>query len=275
MKLKVSKYLTDKSIVLLRVCEGNLLISFKPMELRRPGFCLTKRLDHLGLIIDGNRRYSKKTGATLENAYKIGAKKVYDTIHYVFGKAGIKELSIYALSYDNLSRTPEEVLPILKMQKASFDQWISDPFFDEKKIRIKFVGEMNLLPLDLCETCAMLEKKTAANDAFNLNILIAYMGHREISEAVERGLKNDSLSMTDRSARIKEVERCIDENLDVTRPVDLIIRTANGFRLSGFLLWQSEYAELAVLAKLWPEVEIGDIERAIAEYINTDEKHGL
>jgi tritrans,polycis-undecaprenyl-diphosphate synthase [geranylgeranyl-diphosphate specific] len=230
-------------------------------------------LGHLGVIIDGNRRYGKKSSMKLDEAYRRGAEKVYEVVRHVFERTGIREISIYALSHENLLRRSEEVDAMLRIQKQAFDEWISDPFFWEKGIRIKFVGDRSMLPPDFRESCDALEKKTSGNIDRTLNILVAYGGRREISSAVESIIREAVENRSD--GRRMDVETLISENLCVNSPVDLIIRTGGGHRLSGFLLWQSDYAEIVAMDKLWPEVEMEDIDRAIVEFCSAKTKRGL
>lgn len=237
---------------------------------------MDNRVAHLGLIIDGNRRFSKKYGGSLNEAYALGAQRVYEVIRYVFTKCGVKELSIFALSYDNLTREPDEVQPILEAQKETFDRWATDPFFEREKVRIRFAGEMSLLPKDMQESCQILEKKTAAHDGHSLNILLAYSGQREISMAAEHARltfngKEKTLSETESTSLM---EKEIQKNLQVQTPVDLIIRSGSEFRLSGFLPWQSEYAELYSVNKLWPEMTVLDILTALTYFNKRKRNNG-
>lgn len=229
-------------------------------------------LNHLGIIIDGNRRYATKQGIGLGEAYKIGAQKVYDVVRYVFTNTSATQISIYALSQDNLSRTPEEVEAIMDVLKTAFDGWAADPFFVSSGIRVKFVGNVGKLPESLRGSCKALEEKTSKCNSKTLNMLVAYMGHREIGAAVEKAMKSAAAGGTN---AIRSIESLISEHLEIKEPVDLVVRTANAHRLSGFLPWQSEYATLIAIDKLWPEIETGDVEQAIAEFKGGDAKHGL
>lgn len=229
-------------------------------------------LRHLGVIIDGNRRYSKRHNLSFEEVYELGAKKVYEVIRFVFQETSIPELSIYALSYDNLLRKSVELDTILKVQKEEFDRWASDPFFQENGIAIKFSGELEILPKEILQSCVNVMQKTSQNNKKTLNILIAYFGNKEIIRAVEKILKGRQLN--ENNDANPDVEQLIKENLSVKTPVDLIIRTGGGGRLSGFLPWQSDYAELYKLDKLWPEIELQDVKDAIAYYDKLEQKHG-
>lgn len=227
------------------------------------------KLNHLGVIIDGNRRYAEKEGLGLCKAYLNGADKVYAVVRHVFDKTDIGEVSVYALSYDNLLRKSDELDAILKIQKAAFDKWAGDPFFKERGIRVRFIGDRNLLPSGFRESCEGLERATCGNGDRSLNILMAYVGRKDISSAVKKAF------LTAENLNEIDIERRITENLEVKNPVDLVIRTAGGHRLSGFLLWQSDYAEIIALDKLWPEVEMEDIDRAIERFRNGKTKRGL
>lgn len=235
------------------------------------GYILANQIKHLGIIIDGNRRYSKKTKLPFKEVYKIGANKVYDVIRFVFEKTDIQELSIYALSYDNLLRKSPELDAILKTQKEEFYKWAEDPFFSENGIRVRFIGELNTLPTDILKSCILVMDKTLKNNKKTLNILMAYFGSMEIARAVERILRRKNF-YSDREH--ENMRNLIQQSLEVKKSVDLIIRTGGGSRLSGFLPWQSEYAEIYVTKKLWPEIEESDIEEAINHYNELEVKKG-
>lgn len=230
-------------------------------------------LNHLGVIIDGNRRYAKNRGMGLEEAYALGADKVYEVVRHVFGETDVREVSIYAISYENLLRKSNEVDAMLNIQKQAFDDWAKDPFFEEKGVRVRFVGERNTLPAEFLGSCEALERITSGNKDRTLNILVAYAGKREISSAIRKMLRDAAPNESDVAGM--DIEMLIAENLSVRKPVDLIIRTAGGHRLSGFLPWQSDYAEIIAIDKLWPEVEMEDIDRAMIRFCSSKTKHGL
>ena len=232
---------------------------------------MSGQIKHIGIIIDGNRRYSKKNNMSFEEVYKLGAKKVYEVIRFVFDQTDIAELTIYALSYDNLLRKSKEIDTVLNVQKEEFDGWAVDPFFKEKDIRVRFVGELNILPREVQASCTKLAEQTAKSEGKTLNILLAYFGDKELVRAVENIIKlKDSLG----KGKELNIEELVWQNLSVKHPVDMIIRTGGGSRLSGFLPWHSEYAELYTLDKLWPEIQISDVKDAIAYYQGLEMKKG-
>ena len=116
-------------------------------------------------------------------------------------------------------------------------------------------------------------EKTSNNKGKTLNLLMAYFGSREIVLAVERILKHKNIFANGNGKNI-DVQDLIQQNLSIKEPVDLIIRTGGGARLSGFLPWQSEYAELCTIKKLWPEIETKDIQETIEHYNAVEMKRG-
>lgn len=234
-----------------------------------------QRIIHVGIIIDGNRRYAKREGLGGMEAYRLGAQKVYEVINFILGKTNITELSIYALSRDNLLRKSDELNPIIEAEKVAFDSWYADPFFEQNGIKVKFVGDLSLLPESVRETCAKLQSKTQNYGKKRLNILIAYIGHHEISSAFHNVLDIHEIHKSKGMYLDKaQTHKLIEQNLQVTTPVDLVIRTAGEHRLSGFLPWQTQYAEYYTIDKLWPEVEIEDIRKIVSEFEKKEVKRG-
>ena len=234
-----------------------------------------KKIVHVGLIIDGNRRYARREGLDGKQVYALGARKVYEVIKFVLGSTEVTELSIYALSRDNLLRKSVELNAVIMAEKDAFNQWYKDPFFEEKSIQIKFVGDLALLPETVRESCARLQGKTEKYNLKRLNILIAYMGHHEISSAFHNAIDTHDINRSKGIVLDKsKTHELIEKNLQVTTPVDIVIRTANEHRLSGFLPWQTQYAEFYTINKLWPEVEIEDIRLIINEFESKEAKHG-
>lgn len=286
MNLRERHTRVEEKTVLLTVevsgAGGDVLVRSNAGDAVQPGISVKARanrieysceVNHLGVIIDGNRRYAKGNSMELEKAYTRGAEKVYETIRHIFGDTSIREMSIYAISYENLMRKSDEVDAMLRIEKRAFDDWAGDPFFKERGIRIRFVGERDTLPADFLESCEALERMTSENTERTLNILVAYAGRREISSAVRKILRDAASNGTETESM--DVEMLIAENLSVKEPVDLIVRTAGGNRLSGFLPWQSDYAEIIAINKLWPEVEMDDIDQAIIRFCNGKTRHGL
>lgn len=234
--------------------------------------------NHVGIIIDGTRRFARENKMPLQRVYELGAEKVYNTLKCLFSDFDVNEISLYAFSYDNLRRTSKERDAVFSVQEKEFTKWLNDPFF--KNIRVKFVGEYINIPYSLFMTCSHLEEETKENKDKKLNILMGYLGHREVANAVRKVLIAENwstlagilkLNMSDAVTILSEK---IQEKLDITTPIDLLIRTGGDLRTSGFPPWQIEYAELWFINKYWPAIEREDIENAIKDYSKRERRKG-
>jgi len=233
-------------------------------------------LKHLGLIIDGNRRHSKKYGMSLMDAYRLGAFKVRVALDWIFNEFKIPELSIYALSHDNLNRPLIQLSPVFEVQAKEYEKWLKDPFFDDNRLQVSFYGDFGKLPQYYVDACKKLMEKTKDYEKKKLNILVGYNGQREIAAAFRRWLdthkeKNvaqligalDAMGKPDGTGHLRDT---LWKHMNVQSPLDLLIRTGSSIRTSGFLTWQSEYAEIHGIPKLWPEVTKEDIDNAINNF---------
>ncbi len=242
-------------------------------------------LKHLGLIIDGNRRHAKKYGMSLKEAYRVGAFKVRLALDWVFTEFKIPELSIYALSHDNLNRPFVQLSPVFHVQAKEYEKWLSDPFFENSGTKVSFYGHFGSLPSYYIDSCKKIAEKTKDCAKKKLNILVGYNGQREIAAAVRKWLENQrektvaqvigELDAADPPANgVGHLRNHFWKNMDVQTPLDLVIRTGLGIRNSGFLTWQSEYAELYGIQKLWPEMTKEDFTVAIENFKKQPRKRG-
>jgi tritrans,polycis-undecaprenyl-diphosphate synthase [geranylgeranyl-diphosphate specific] len=213
-----------------------------------------EKLEHLALILDGNRRYAKKKNLPGWKGHEAGAEKVEEVLDWC-RESGIKELTFYALSTENLNRDEKELNKLFELIKKRFKKFKDDKRIEENKTKIKFIGDLSLLPKDIKDTCNEVEEKTKNYNNYKLNFCIAYGGRLELIHAFKklRGKKEIT-------------EKDIQENLWLSSEPDLIIRTGGRKRLSNFLPWQSTYSELLFLNKLWPEFSKEDLEKAIEDF---------
>ena len=208
---------------------------------------------HVGLILDGNRRWAAARNLKPWYGHKIGAKKVWDLIRWC-RELGIKTLTIYAFSLDNFKRPQREVNEIFNIFREELQKLKNNDQVKRESIRIKFIGRLNLIPKDLQEAMKELEEVTKNNNSLTVNIAIAYGGKGEIVDAAKK--------IAEKVMKGELLPKDINENLfqkylytsHLQNPdVDLIIRTSGEKRLSGFLLWQSAYSELVFLDVYWPD----------------------
>ncbi|MBI5228814.1 di-trans,poly-cis-decaprenylcistransferase [Candidatus Micrarchaeota archaeon] len=229
------------------------------------------RLNHIAAIPDGNRRYKEKHGLSFEQAYLKGFQKVEEVLSWA-EKENVGEMSFWALSLENFSkRSTLEKKIIFKLMRKEAEEAIRSKKFIEKNVNVVFFGRLELLPSSLVETLKKLEFQTADKDGFRLNIGIAYSGKDEIVQAarsIALDLKNGRVSENDFN------DETFRRYLYLPVSPDLIIRTGNVQRLSGFLQYQNAYSELYFSPKLWPEFSREDFKDAVDFFYNTERRFG-
>ncbi|MEM3841541.1 MAG: polyprenyl diphosphate synthase [Candidatus Micrarchaeaceae archaeon] len=224
---------------------------------------LTQIPYHIGIIPDGNRRWAKISHINMLKSYNIGIKKAVECAAWA-GKLGVKVITAWALSKENLNnRSKNEINTLFKLYtRAAYSKSIRR-IIDSNNIKVRPVGELNLIPAKAKKALSDLAKHTAKNTGPILNVLVCYSGKDDILHAFSR--KGDADS--EKALKRRMVSRSIPD-------LDLIIRTSGEMRLSGFLPLQSTYAELYFTNKYWPEVEKEDIEAAIKEFSGRKRRFG-
>jgi tritrans,polycis-undecaprenyl-diphosphate synthase [geranylgeranyl-diphosphate specific] len=225
---------------------------------------------HVGIILDGNRRFSKKLMLKPWMGHEWGAKKVEKLLSWA-AEIGIRELTLYAFSIENFNRPKEEFDFLMNIFRKEFDKLIDDPRLKEEGIRINVIGRLFMFPKDVEEKMHILVEKTKDNSKYIVNFAMAYGGRAEIIDAtkrIAREIKEGKLDIENIN------EKLFSKNLYTDSEPDLIIRTSGEKRISGFMLWQSSYAEFYFLDKLWPEFEKEDLLKAIEDYSTRDRRFG-
>ena len=213
---------------------------------------------HIAIILDGNRRFAKKLMLEPWKGHEYGKEKVEQILDYA-KDLGVNEITFYALSVENIKNRPKNELEYLYKIFREMFRDIDKEKINKNKIKMRFIGNLSLLPQDLKEQCEKIEQETKDNDNFIVNYAVAYGGRQEIIEAVKKILKN----------KIKEEdvnEETIENALYMKDQPDLVIRTGGEKRTSNFLPWQSAYSELIFLDKFWPEFEKQDLINCIEEF---------
>ena len=225
---------------------------------------------HLGIIIDGNRRFAKRLMIKPWKAHEWGARKVEELLNWC-KEFKIKELTIYGFSIENFNRPKEEFEFIMDLFRKEFSALLIDKRVDEDKIKINFIGRIEMFPKDIQELMAKNMNRSKNYDNFIINFAMAYGGRAEIIDATKKiaeQVKKGELDLNDIN------EEVFKKNLYLESEPDLIIRTSEK-RLSGFLLWQGVYAELEFLPdKLWPEFEKKDFIKCLEEYSKRERRFG-
>jgi tritrans,polycis-undecaprenyl-diphosphate synthase [geranylgeranyl-diphosphate specific] len=227
---------------------------------------------HIGIILDGNRRFAKQQGQDAKFGHTIGAQRVEEVLDWCF-EAGIKVITIYAFSTENFSRKKHEVKHIMAIAQERFETIARSEVVHRHRVRVRAIGQFSLLPSSLLTAIRQAEQVTADYDSFHLNVAIGYGGRTEIVDAIKRiavKVQSGDLDPTLIS------DSTVEEHLYTAGIADpeLIIRTSGEERLSGFLLWQSAYSELYFADIFWPEIRKIDFWRAIRTYQQRDRRFG-
>lgn len=223
--------------------------------------------NHLGIIIDGNRRWAKKKGLPSFYGHKKGLDNVKKISDYALEK-GVKILTLYAFSSENWSRTKKEVEYLMKLLGNTLsDKSIKD--LNEREVKLRVIGEREKLPKILQELIEKAERETKDNKKGILNLAISYGGRPELVNAIKKIIKTGVPAN-------KITEEVVSENLwtEGLPDPDLIIRTGGEVRLSNFMTWQSAYSELYFTKKPWPAFTIKDLDKALNNYNHRHRRFG-
>jgi len=232
---------------------------------------------HVGLILDGNRRYARAYGLPDPlDAYGRGAEKLDDLLEWC-RQLGIPAVTLWVLSTENFRRSAGEIGRILGAVESKLARLADDRRVARLGVRLRAVGRLELLPDSTLAAIRAVEAATAAHQALTLTIAIAYGGREEIADAVqaflrERAKRGETLEETIESVTPEAIGRYLYAP-DLPDP-DLIIRTSGEVRLSGFLLWQSASSEFYFCDVHWPAFRKIDFLRALRAYQDRERRFG-
>jgi tritrans,polycis-undecaprenyl-diphosphate synthase [geranylgeranyl-diphosphate specific] len=223
--------------------------------------------------MDGNRRYAEETlKADAKQGHLKGREKLEEVLDWCL-TLGVKVLTVYAFSTENFSRKEDEVEFLMDLLEKTLISFAEDERIHEKHVRLKAIGDIDMMPQKVIDAVRYAEEKTSAYSDFHFNMAIAYSGRQEIKDAIK------SIARKVRSGEL-EIED-IDESL-VSRHMyhpglpdpDLVLRTSGELRVSNFLLWQLAYSELYFSDVYWPGLRRIDFMRAIRSYQKRTRRFG-
>jgi short-chain Z-isoprenyl diphosphate synthase len=232
---------------------------------------------HVGLILDGNRRFAIEKGLkNVAEGHRMGADKLDEVLSWC-EQLKIRNITVWVFSTENLSRSQEEVKELLRVIEWKIQQLAKDPFTHKRRMRIKAIGKMELLPETTRRVIKEAEEATRDYENLSLNIALGYGGRQEIADAFKdlvRQKLSNGVSMEDIVGDITpdEIGRHL-YTLNLPDP-DLLIRTSGEIRMSGFLLWQSAYSEFYFCDVYWPAFRKIDFLRAIRSYQQRERRFG-
>jgi len=221
---------------------------------------------HIGIILDGNRRWARAKGLPTFEGHRQGFENLKKISQYAFDK-GIKILTVYAFSTENWDRDKQEVAYLMGLFRLLVNKEINS--LTKQGIKVNFFGRIEDFDKDLQKSIAKAQAKTKAGKNGILNICLSYGGRDELVRAfrkiVSQGINADKIT-----------EDLISKHIDSAGlpDPDMIIRTSGEQRLSGFLTWQSIYSEFYFPQIDWPAFSSRDLDLAIEEYNNRQRRFG-
>ena len=226
---------------------------------------------HVGVILDGNRRWARTVGAARATGHRAGADKIQELLGWS-EEAGVEVVTLWMLSTDNLSRSPEELSELLAI--------ITDAVADlarTRRWRLQVVGALDLLPAEATAALKRAEADTADVRGLHVNVAVGYGGRREITDAVRSILREHAAngSSLEELAEAFDVGHIAGHLYTRGQPdPDLVIRTSGEQRLGGFLLWQSAHSEFYFCEAYWPDFRHIDFLRALRSYAARERRLG-
>jgi undecaprenyl diphosphate synthase len=223
-------------------------------------------LNHLAIIMDGNRRWAKNQGLLSVEGHQKGYEKLKEVMKWCLKKE-VKTLTVYAFSTENWNRSEDEVNFLMTLFHKALTEELNE--FHSQGIKLNVIGTRQRLSTKIVQAISEAEELTKNNTNGTLNLCINYGGRLEIVEAVrkimEQNIKPEDLN-----------EKMITDNLWMAGQADpdLIIRTSGEQRLSGFLPWESVYSEFLFLDKHWPDFGEADFDQAMEDFNNRHRRFG-
>ena len=211
---------------------------------------------HIGIILDGNRRWARSKNLMPWDGHKAGFDKLKDLFEAA-KEAGIKELSLYCFSIQNFARDKKEVDFLMDIFAKAAKDLLKNKKIHENKVKIRFIGRLYMLPEKVQKAAKEIMEATKDYSDYIVNFCVAYGGREEVVDAVNKIIK-DGVDKAD--------EETFANYLYIQSSPDLIIRTSGEQRLSNFLTWHSTYSELFFIDKHWPDFEKQDLFDIVDEF---------
>jgi len=226
---------------------------------------------HVGVMLDGNRRWAAERGHGTKVGHQAGADNIANFLEWC-EEAGVEVVTLWLLSTDNLNRPPEEVVPLLSIIETAVADLAATG-----RWRINPVGSLDLLPAETARRLKESADATASVEGMTVNVAVGYGGRQEITDAVRSMLVAHAANGTtiEELAESLQVEHIAEHLYTKGQPdPDLVIRTSGEQRLSGFLLWQSAHSEFYFCEAYWPDFRHVDFLRALRAYSERNRRFG-
>lgn len=219
---------------------------------------------HVGIILDGNRRWAKKNGLSASEGHREGFETFNDIANYALER-GVKFLTVYAFSTENWSRSKEEVSFLMGFMAQVLKARIKE--LHKKGVRFLWLGSRDNLAESFLQLLAEAEELTKDNTTATLALCFNYGGQQEIADAA-RAVQASRQEITTTA-----IESHLYGGTQIP-PIDFLIRTSGEQRISNFMLWRAAYSELYFTDVLWPDFTAEEFDKALAEYAKRQRRFG-
>jgi short-chain Z-isoprenyl diphosphate synthase len=226
---------------------------------------------HVGVMLDGNRRWAKAVGTDTAHGHRAGAANIEPLLGWC-EEIGVEVVTLWLLSTDNLNRPPAELESLLGIIGDAVET-----LAEQRRWRLHPVGSLDLLPAEVAERLKAAAESTRDVDGLLVNIAVGYGGRREIADAVRSLLQEQAAQgrTLEELAEVIDVEHISEHLYTKGQPdPDLVIRTSGEQRLGGFLLWQSAQSEFYFCEAYWPDFRRVDFLRAVRAYAERERRFG-
>ena len=248
-------------------------VEYRPVDwtgVYPPEFSPGKKPRHVAIVMDGNGRWANRRGLSRVEGHKAGEPSLLDAVAGAI-QAGVTHLSVYAFSTENWARSPDEVRflmgfnrDVLHRRRDQLNEW---------NVRVRWAGRKPRLWGSVIKELQFAEELTAKNTGLTLTMCVNYGGRTEIADAV-RSIADDVAAGRLRPGAVNEKLIARRLYLPDLPDVDLFVRSSGEQRTSNFLLWQSAYAEMVFLDRLWPDFTRTDLWEAIELYLGRERRFG-
>ena len=226
-------------------------------------------LNHLAIIMDGNRRWAISKGLNPYEGHRKGAENLWTIIEKT-KELNINYITVFGFSTENWKRSQKEVYFLLSL----LEEFLDDAKSKIKKYncKIRFIGNLLAFDQKIQDKMRLIEEITFENNEIVISIALNFGGRYDITNAVNQFLKFNKGKLDSIEMKESDFKKFV-FNKDIPDP-DLLIRTGGEIRLSNFLLWDLAYTELIFLPEMWPDFTVLSLDKSILEYSKRLRKYG-